>query len=118
MGNYGHSFAGTYGRPNSETLQAIRTMKSFSFKALGDGNRYYFRLPTFETIEGDHWVILFQTIDGEVITVKGNVPDDLFRYGWSGKEAEFIQENIMFVQVQTLRPGDFNLKFWDLRFYH
>jgi len=50
-------WSGTYATFDEPTLAAIRTMKAFSFKALGDGNRYSVRLPTFETIETDHFYL-------------------------------------------------------------
>jgi hypothetical protein len=74
------------------------------------------RLPTFETIDGDHYVHVFQTVKDEISNVHINMPDDLFRLGWSGKDAPFIQGNIMFIQFQPVDPGDFNLKLWGLRF--
>jgi len=115
---YDMPFSGTYGRPNAESLALIRTMKSFSLSFIGDGGRYYFRLPTFETIEGDHWLVIFPTVKDEIGSIHVNVPEGLFRLGWSEKDVEFIQDNIMFVQVQPVDPGDYNLKFWDFRLYH
>jgi hypothetical protein len=109
-------YAGTFGRVFGESLDASRTMRSFSFKVMGDGNRYYMRLPTFETIEGDHWVNVFQTAKDEITSVHINMPDDLFRLGWSGKDVKFMQGNIMFIQFQPVDPGDFNLKLWGFRF--
>ena len=109
--------AGTYGRPNDKTLNLLRTARAFSFSFQGDGGRYYMRLPTFETIEGDHWLIIFPTVKDEISSVTFNIPDDLFRFGWSGKDAEFIRENIMFIQVQPVDPGDYRLKFWDIKLH-
>ena len=110
-------YSGAYGKPDAETLALLRTAKSFSFSFAGDGARYYMRLPTFETIEGDHWLIIFPTVKGEISSITFNIPADLFRLGWSEKAVEFIQENIMFIQVQPVDPGDYELKFWDIRLY-
>jgi hypothetical protein len=109
--------AGVYGKPDAETLAAMRAMKSFSFKFIGDGNKYNVRLPTFETIEGDHWLHIFETEKYKTMSVTLNVPNDLIRLGWSGNEIDFIQENIMFIQFQPVDPGNFNLKFWDFEMY-
>jgi len=111
-------FTGTYGTFDEPSLEAVKTMKSFSFKALGDGNRYFVRLPTLETIEGDHWLNVFPTVKDEIITVTVRVPEDLVRLGWSGKNVEFIQDNIFIFQVQVVDPEiPYRLKFWDIRFY-
>jgi DNA-binding CsgD family transcriptional regulator len=117
MTGAGDFTAGVYGKPDAETLAAMRTMKSFSFKFMGDGNKYNVRLPTFETIEGDHWIHIFETEKDKPESITLNVPDDFFRAGWSGNEVDFIQDNIMFIQVQPVDPGNFNLKFWDFKFY-
>jgi DNA-binding CsgD family transcriptional regulator len=114
---YRDFFAGVYSRPDAATLAAMRTMKSFSFKFMGDGNKYCVRLPTFETIEGDHWIHIFETEKDKIMSITLKVPDDFIREGWSGKEVDFIQENIMFIQIQPNDLGDFNLKFWDFRLY-
>jgi DNA-binding CsgD family transcriptional regulator len=113
----GYFTVGTYGRPDGETLAAMRTMKSFSFKFMGDGNKYNIRLPTFETIEGDHWMHVFQTEKDKTMSITLNVPDDFFRVGWSGNEVDFIQDNIMFIQFGVVDQGDYNLKFWGFKFY-
>jgi len=112
-----NTYIGIYGIPDPPSLQAFQTMMSFSFKALGDGSRYTVRLPTYETREGDHYLYYFQTIKDEIISVKVNVPGDLIRLGWSGKEAEFIQESVMFFQIEIVNPGPFYLKFWDIKLY-
>jgi len=110
--------SGVYGRPNVATLSAMRSMKAFSFKAAGDGSRYSARLPTFETISGDHFLYYFHTIKDQIMSIKVNVPGDLIQHGWSGIKAEFIQDNIMFFQFQTVDPGPFKLKFWDIRLHN
>ena len=112
----GDPFSGAFGRVFGESLEAARTMNTLSFKVMGDGNRYFLRLPTFETIEGDHFIYIFPTVKDEISNVSINIPDDLFRMGWSGKDVPFIQNNIMFIQFQTVDPGYYTLKIWDFRF--
>nr|AGS51744.1 hypothetical protein [uncultured bacterium contig00037] len=114
---WGAPFAGAYGTPDDTTLQNLRTMKSFSMKVMGDGNEYFFRLPTMETIEGDHWLYVFPTVKDEIITVSAAVLDDFNRLGWSGNDVEFIQNNIMFFQIQAVNPGPYKLKFWDIKLH-
>ena len=111
------SFSGAYGIPVAEDLNALRKFKSFSLQFIGDGNRYYIRFPTFETVEGDHWLFIFQTVKDEISSILVDVPDDLIRFGWSGNDAEFIIKNIMSVQIQPVDAGDYRLKFWDFRLF-
>ncbi|MDR0301760.1 MAG: CIA30 family protein, partial [Treponema sp.] len=56
------SYAGVVGVPDSDTLKAMRSMSSFSFKVLGDGNSYLVRLPTSDTVENDHFSKSFSTV--------------------------------------------------------
>jgi len=117
-GNDRIAYAGIYGMPDGPTLEALqKKMKSFSFKAIGDGNRYTVRLPTYETGAGDHFAYTFQTIKDEIIIVKVNVPDDLTQIVWNGNVKEFKQSSIMFFQIQIVDPGPFYLKFWDIKLY-
>jgi len=112
------NFTGVYGRPNGSTLETIRNKtKSISFKVLGDGNYYALNLPTFETMNGDHYLYVFPTVKNEELTVIVNIPDDLSRQGWSGKEAVFTQNNILFFLFQPAQYGGYNLKFWDINLH-
>jgi len=116
-GNDRIAYTGIYGMPDGPTLEAMRSMKSFSFKVTGDGNRYTARLPTYETNDGDHFAYTFQTVKDEEITVKVNVPDDLAQIVWNGNVKEFKQNSIMFFQIQIVDPGPFYLKFWEIKLY-
>jgi len=110
--------SGVYGRPNVPTLSAMRSMKAISFKAAGDGGDYCIKLPTLETLDGDNWLFVFPTVKDKVITVTVNVPESLVREGWNGKQAEFIQENIISLIFQPAYYGPFNLKFWDIKLHN
>lgn len=116
--DYPGAFAAIYINPDESTLKIMRTMKSFSFKALGDGNRYSVKVVTAETIKGDGWLFEFQTEKDKIITVTVKVTDDLIRYGWSGEEAEFIQDHVVSFEFHSVSRGPFNLKFWDIRLYN
>jgi len=109
------NFTGVYGRPNGSTLETIREkMKSVSFKVFGDGNYYTINFPTFETMNGDHFLYVFPTEKDKVTSVTVNIPEDLLRQGWSGTEAEFVQNNILFFLFQPAGYGEYCLKFWDI----
>jgi DNA-binding CsgD family transcriptional regulator len=109
-------FACVWGYPDSPTLNALRTMKSFSFKVKGDGNHFSIQLPTTDT-EDDHWLYIFQTVKNKEITVTANIPGDLTRMGYSGKQIEFIQNNIRAFGFQAIDKGPFKLKFWDIKLF-
>ena len=109
--------AGTYGDPDEATNQILHKMKAISFKVLGDGGDYFFRLPTYDTFNEDHWLHIFSTVNGEVTSVTVNIPEDLVRHGWSGVEAEHILSRITTFQFQPVRAGPYNLKFWDIKIH-
>jgi len=117
-GNDRVAWTGIYGFPDGHTLAVLqKEMKSFSFKIIGDGNRYTTRLPTYETIEGDHFAYEFQTVKDEEITVKVNVPEDFTQIVWNGKVKEFKQESIVSFQIQIVDPGPFYFKFRDIKLH-
>jgi len=109
--------AGTYGDPDDATNQILHKIKAISFKVLGDGGDYFFRLPTYDTFNEDHWLHIFSTVNGEVVSVTVNIPEDLVRHGWSGVEAEHILSRITTFQFQPVRAGPYNLKFWDIKIH-
>jgi DNA-binding CsgD family transcriptional regulator len=112
------SFAGVVMVPDSDTLNAMRSMSSFSFKVLGDGNSYLVCLPTTDTrINGDHHMMIFSTIKDKISTITVKIDKDLVEWGWTGNPYEFVKENITHMQFQAVRAGQFNLKFWDIRLY-
>jgi len=111
------AWAGVYGMPDGPTLEALKKMRSISFKVIGDGNQHTARLPTYETNDGDHFAYTFQTVKDEEITVKVNVPQDLTQIVWNGNVKEFKQSSIMFFQIQIIDPGPFYLKFWDIKLH-
>ncbi|MCL2175954.1 MAG: helix-turn-helix transcriptional regulator [Treponema sp.] len=112
----GLPYAGVIGEVSGKSLQAIRSMNSMSFKAKGDGSEYCIRFPTFETMDGDHYVYVFETVKDEIFNININIPGDIGRLGWSGKDADFIQNNIVYLQIQAVNPGAFHVKLWDFRF--
>ena len=109
--------AGTFGDPDDATNEILHKIKAISFKVLGDGHDYFFRLPTYDTFNEDHWLHIFSTVNGEVTSVTVNVPEDLVRHGWSGVEAEHILSRITTFQFQPVQAGPYNLKFWDIKIH-
>jgi len=115
------NLAGVYGSPNAETLELLRTMKAISFMFQGDGNRYSFSLPTIETQSlpysgyDKHWMTVLQTENDEISSITIEIPGDLI---WLNQDyIDFIQENVIFFQIQPIDPGDYNLRFWDIRLH-
>lgn len=117
QGKKNGSYAGIYGFPDFDTAKAMKTMSMFSFNIKGDGNDYLARLPTTDTVDGDHYFKKFKTQKDKIITITVDVKNELTRWGWSGVPCEFIQENIMYLQFQAESKGPFNLEIWDIRLY-
>jgi DNA-binding CsgD family transcriptional regulator len=116
--DYPGAFAAIFINPDEPTRKIMQIMKSFSFKALGDGNRYSVKVVTAETIKGDGWLYEFNTEKDKIMTITVKVTDDLIRYGWSGEEAEFIHDHVVSFEFHSVSRGPFNLKFWDIRLYN
>jgi len=95
------------------TLEAMKTMKAFSFKVLGDGNAWAVLLTTKDTLEGDGHGKIFSTTKDKITTITVNV-DELKQEGY-GKQTPFIQENIHLLQFYLCNPGPCHLKIWDIR---
>jgi len=114
MSNYNYAYSGIAGNPNVSTMKTLKTMESFSFRAMGDGKSYTVRLKTVATLDGDHWLYIFPTVKDEIITVTVNVPDDFYRIGWNRKNVDFIQKDLLSIHIQTESPGPYHLKFWDI----
>jgi DNA-binding CsgD family transcriptional regulator len=118
MSDAAHFYSGAHGTTDETTLKALRTMKSFSFKALGDGGDYTARLATIETLDGgDHYFYKFFAEKDKVISVTVNVPDDLVCLNWSGRNPKFNQNNIVYFKIQKFSPGPYRLKVWDITLF-
>ncbi|MCL2800456.1 MAG: glycoside hydrolase family 5 protein [Treponema sp.] len=104
-------YAGAFGVPNNDTLQLLRTMKSFSFTILGDGNNYRVSLP-IPNVE-DHYGYTFYTTRGQTAVITVNV-SELTQGGW-GAVRPFDLSTVRGIQFQAESAGNFNLKVWDIR---
>jgi hypothetical protein len=113
-----HSFAGGYAIPTPSTLEAMRKMKSFSFKILGDGNTYAITLPTIDTRlkgENNHYCKLISTVNSQIQTITVKI-SELSQIPYWGSQVPFILGNVEFFQVHAYSTNKFNLKIWDVRF--
>nr|AGS51734.1 hypothetical protein [uncultured bacterium contig00037] len=115
MSGYEYAFAGATSCIFPSTLKDMWKMKMFSFKALGDGNKYITSFPTVETTEGNRFNYVFSTVKDQIITVNINIPDDLVRISNSEDKIKFVQKNIYQFNIHALNPGSYSLKFWDIR---
>jgi DNA-binding CsgD family transcriptional regulator len=115
MSGYEYAFAGAASIIFPFTLKEMWKMKAFSFKALGDGNKYIASFPTVETTEGNRFNYVFSTVKDETVTVNINIPGDLVRISDSEDKIKFIQKNIFQFNIHALNPGPYSLKFWDIR---
>jgi len=106
-------WAGAYTLLYHAPLEAMKTMKAFSFKVSGDGNPYLVQLKTKDIVDGDGHGKIFTTIKDKITVITVNV-DELSQKGY-GKPVPFIQENIHELSFSLCTPGPGNLKIWDIR---
>jgi len=106
-------WTGAYSLIYHDALEAMKTMKAFSFKVLGDGNPYLVQLKTKDITDGDGHGKMFTTIKDKITVITVNV-DELKQKGY-GKPTPFIQENIHDLSFSLCTPGPCNLKIWDIR---
>jgi hypothetical protein len=95
-------------------------MKRFSFTVLGDGNIYEVKIPTINTrIDGEYnfYGKLFPTDNGVISTISINMKD-IAPNLYFGKIVPFDSNNIDAFLIQPAHVGDFNLKFWDVKFHY
>jgi len=114
-----HVFAGTYGIPDTSTHDAMKKADRLSFKVLGDGNSYVVMIPTADTrLKSDynHYRKLITTKNGEIETININI-EELAQSPFWGNPVPFIKNNVEFFQIHAYATREFNLKFWDVRFY-
>ena len=121
------SYSGVYGRPDLQTLETMRSMKSISFTYMGDGGSYYISFPTIETIRyvnpysgkdeifGEHWLKILETKKDTVSNITINIPDDLVWLDEDRPKPDFIMKNLNCLQIQPAGMGSYNLKWWDIR---
>ena len=115
LGYHSGDYAGVCAWPEITTLEKMKTMTSFSFKVLGDGNNYLAMIPTIETMADDMYHMSFSTTKDKITTVTIKV-DELKQHGF-GKQVPFNRDSIFLIQFQPATRGSFNLKVWDIRLH-
>jgi endoglucanase len=110
-------YAGAFLIPNTATLTIMKTMKSFTFMASGDGKSYDVMIPTVESAEnGDNHYRSTFTASASPALITVNVPAGLAQANWGGTGiVEFVQANVQNIQFQLAGTGSFNLKVWDIK---
>jgi len=116
--DYQYGFVNVKCHPDIETLESLKAATAFSFRILGDGDRYAVKITTSDIEDYAYYEYPFDTIDGSPVTVV--VPIGyLVQPAW-GTYKKFNQENAMFIEFQTTRngePGPYTFKVWDLQLY-
>jgi len=115
---YQYGFVNVKIIPDEDTLKLLKTAKGFSFKVLGDGDRYAVKITTSDITDYCYYEYLFETVEGEMIEVIIPV-DYLLQPSW-GQYKKFNQDKAMFIEFQTTRngsPGPFEFKLWDIKLY-
>jgi len=115
---YQYGFVNVKVFPDEDTLELLKTAKGFSFKVLGDGDRYAVKITTSDIADFCYYEYAFETIEGEAVEIV--VPIDyLLQPSW-GQYKKFNQDKAMFIEYQTTRngsPGPFQFKLWDIKLY-
>jgi len=115
---YQYGFVNVKVFPDEDTLELLKTAKGFSFKVLGDGDRYAVKITTSDITDFCFYEYAFETVEGEVIEVI--IPIEyLLQPSW-GQYKKFNQDKAMFIEYQTTRngsPGPFEFKLWDIKLY-
>jgi len=113
------SYTGIIAIPDPSTQKIMKKMKRFSFTVLGDGKTYMALLPTTEARQegGSNFYGVFFTTKNGVISTFTFLIDQLSQSSFFGKKVPFVQDNIEAFQIQIWTKGDFNLKFWDIKFH-
>jgi hypothetical protein len=116
---YEYGYAGWYAFPDDPTKELLKTIKSFSFKVLGDGNTYFVMLATSDITDASFYRTTFTTKKDQVTTVNVRVGSLAQPEDW-GIKKRFNQANATQIQWQTTnngKPGTFKLKIYDLKIY-
>ena len=111
--------AGVMAYPDPSTIEAMKTMSSFSFTVMGDGKTYEVLLATSDTIlKGglNHFGKKFTTTKNMISTFSFNV-SDLAQNPYWGETVPLNLDNLDHFIIQAHSNGDFNLKIWNIRTY-
>jgi len=117
---YQYGFVNVKVIPDENTLELLKNVQGFSFKILGDGDRYAVKITTSDIKDYAYYEYAFDTIKGQPITVV--VPIGyLMQPPWGKQVGSSINTQMaQFIEFQTTRngsPGPFEFKLWDIKLY-
>jgi len=117
---YEYGFVNVKIFPDEKTLNLLKTISAFSFRILGDGDKYAVKITTSDIEDYAYYEYQFDTVDGQPATII--VPIEYLMQPPWGRAIGFIinLNNAQFIEFQTTRngsPGPFEFKLWDLKLY-
>ncbi|WP_461257743.1 CIA30 family protein [Treponema sp. R80B11-R83G3] len=117
---YEYGFVNVKLYPDPKTLDILKTISAFSFRILGDGDRYAVKITTSDITDYAYFEYAFDTVEGQPVTVI--VPIEyLMQPSWGKTVGTSVNlANAQFIEFQTTRngsPGPFEFKLWDVRLY-
>jgi len=117
---YEYGFVNVKLYPDTDTLEVLKTCSGFSFRVIGDGDRYAVKIVTSDVKDYAYYEYVFDTVKGQPITVV--VPlNYLMQPSWGKTIGSKVNTDLaQFVEFQTTRngsPGPFELKLWNFKLY-
>jgi len=117
---YEYGFVNVKLYPDPKTLDILKTISAFSFRILGDGDRYAVKITTSDVTDYAYYEYAFDTIEGQPVTIIVPV-DFLMQPSWGKTVGTSVNlEKAQFIEFQTTRngsPGPYEFKLWDVRLY-
>jgi len=117
---YEYGFVNVKLYPDPKTLDILKTITAFSFRILGDGDRYAVKITTSDVTDYAYYEYAFDTVEGQPITIVVPV-DFLMQPSWGKTVGTSINlDKAQFIEFQTTRngsPGPYEFKLWDVRLY-
>ena len=118
-----YGFAGWYIDPDEATFDRMKKATGFSFKILGDGQRYTIKYKTTDCqTDYCYYEYSFDTVAGQAITVE--VPMKYFMQPSWGIWKKLNQNNVIGIEWQTheiwrknTTTNPFEIKIWDFKVY-
>ncbi|GBU26665.1 hypothetical protein R84B8_00175 [Treponema sp. R8-4-B8] len=117
---YEYGFVNVKLYPDPKTLDILKTISAFSFRILGDGDRYAVKITTSDVTDYAYYEYAFDTVEGQPVTIIVPV-EYLMQPSWGKTVGTSVNlANAQFIEFQTTRngsPGPFEFKLWDVRLY-
>jgi len=117
---YEYGFVNVKIVPDDAALEKLKKCTGFSFKILGDGDRYAVKILTSDVQDYAYYEYVFETVKDQPITVV--VPIGyLMQPSWGKSIGMSINTSLaQMIEFQTTRngsPGPFSFKLWDVKLY-